>query len=79
MPRYFFHLYNGEDVADYEGHELADLESARQMAEAYAVDMAAVSVAEQRKLILYHRIELADEAGEILQTVQFADVITVQS
>lgn len=32
MPRYFFHVHDGEDRPDFEGTELADLETARRQA-----------------------------------------------
>jgi hypothetical protein len=29
MPRYFFHVHDGEEIIDHEGTELADAEDAR--------------------------------------------------
>jgi hypothetical protein len=75
MPRYFFHLRNDMDVPDPEGQELADLDAARAQAVAYAIDMAAASVLEHRKVNLQHRIEVEDEAGQVLETVKFGDAV----
>ena len=79
MPRYFFHLRNDLDVPDPEGQELPDLRAARAQAVAYAVDMAAASVLEHRKVNLGHRIDVEDEAGQVLDTVNFGDVVTIET
>jgi hypothetical protein len=79
VPRYFFHLRNDLDVPDLEGQELPDLGSARAQAVAYAVDMAAASVLEHRKVNLRHRIDVEDEAGQVLDTVNFGDVIAIET
>jgi hypothetical protein len=79
MPRYFFHLRNDLDVPDPEGKELPDLDAARAQALAFAVDMAAASVLEHRKLNLQHRIDVEDETGAILLTVTFGDAITLET
>ncbi len=78
MPRYFFNLRNDLDAFDEEGTELPNLEAARERAERYALDMTAASVLEQRKINLHHRIEVAGEAGDILLTVEFGDVLEIE-
>jgi hypothetical protein len=77
MPRFFFHLRNDVDVADEEGTELPDLESAESRAVDYAVDMSAASILENRRLTLSHSIEVADESGRIVKTVRFGDAFTL--
>ena len=78
MPRYFFHLHNDLDVQDEEGQELSGLEEARERAIQYALDMSAASVLEHRKINLLHRIEVADQSGEIAFKVEFGNLITVE-
>ena len=65
-------------VDDEEGMDLADLEAARLRAEQFALDMSAASVLEQRKINLHHRIEVADDTGRKVLTVEFGDVLTVE-
>lgn len=79
MPRFFFHLRNDLSADDEEGLELPDLEAARARAAEFALDMSAASVLEQRKINLHHRIEVADENGDHVLTVEFGDVVTVET
>lgn len=78
MAHYFFNLRSDLDAEDPEGAELPDLQAAREKAEHYALDLAAASILEQRKVNIHHRIEVADPAGEILLTVEFGDVIRIE-
>jgi hypothetical protein len=79
MARFFFNLRDDMSVDDEEGVELPDVEAARARAEAYALDMSAASVLEQGRIDLHHRIEVTDEAGRNVLTVEFGDVVTVES
>jgi hypothetical protein len=78
VPRYYFHLRDDMSVDDEEGQELADLDAARRTAAKYALDMSAASILEHAKINLNHRIEVADGGGEIVLTVEFGDVVTVE-
>ena len=78
MPRFYFHLLNDVDAPDEEGKELRDLEAAREHARRLAVFTAAESVKEQRHLVRSHRIQVEDGDGNVLDTVQFGDVIAVK-
>jgi hypothetical protein len=78
VPRYYFHLRNDMSVDDEEGKELPNLEAARGTAAKYALDMSAMSVLEHAKINLHHRIEVADDGGEIVLTVEFGDVVRVE-
>lgn len=78
MPRYFFHLFNGETILDEEGAEVPNVAVALQSAARMARGMAAESVREGR-LVLDHRIEVADALGETIGVVHFRDVVQVQS
>lgn len=44
----------------------------------FALSMAAASVVEAQKLDLHHHVEAAKEAGEVIHTVAFGDVIDVK-
>jgi hypothetical protein len=44
-----------------------------------AVDMAAASLLEHRKVNLHHRIAVADEAGQNDAVVEFGNVVTVET
>jgi hypothetical protein len=79
MARYYFHLRNDVSVEDEEGEEYPTLESARERAVQYALDMSAASVLEERKLNLHHRIEVADSDGRIVFAVEFGDVVKVEA
>ena len=78
MPRYFFHLRNDHALNDEEGSVLPDDATARERAATFALSMAAASIVESRKLDQRHRIEVANEAGEVIHRVSFGDVITVK-
>ena len=78
VPRFYFHLYDNLDVLDDEGIELPDLEAAR----AHAVRCARVTFAETAKdegrVVLHHRIDIADEERAVLETVRFGDAVRVE-
>jgi hypothetical protein len=78
MPRFFFHLHNDVDTSDEEGTELPDLASAREHARREAVHMAAASITEHQRLFGEHRIDVEDEAGEVLSSVFFRDVVEIK-
>ena len=77
MPRFFFHLFNDEDTLDREGMELSDEAAAHEQAIRAAKDMASQGVADGR-LVLSNRIEVVNEAGEVVETVHFRDVVHVE-
>ena len=79
VPRYFFNLRNDIDSDDPEGLELEGVDQARKLARDYALDMAAASVLEHGRINLHHCIEVADGSGQSVLTVEFGDVLTVQS
>jgi hypothetical protein len=78
MPRFFFHLHNDIDTFDEGGTELPDLASAREHARAEAVHMAAASVTEHQRLYGDHRIDVADQTGEVLCSVFFREVVQIK-
>ena len=78
MPRYYFHLINDVDALDPEGVELPDLRAARERAIKNVRFTAAEAIKEQGKIVLHHRIEIEDGQGNVLDTVLFGDVVTVE-
>jgi hypothetical protein len=79
MPRFYFNLANDMFVVDEEGAELPDLEAARERAVQFALDMSAASVLEHRRLNLHHRIDVVDDERRPVLTVEFGDVVTIES
>ncbi|HEX8641698.1 MAG TPA: hypothetical protein VF704_11175 [Allosphingosinicella sp.] len=77
MPRFYFHLRNDLSVDDEEGQELPDLASAEKVALANIRSIASENVL-QGRLDLSHRIEIADEAGDVIRTVTFGDAVEVE-
>jgi hypothetical protein len=78
VPRFYFQLHDDFDVIDEEGLQLPDLEAAR----AHAVRCVRVTFAETAKdegrVVLHHRIDIADEQGAVLETVRFRDAVSVE-
>lgn len=77
MPRYYFHLYNDLISMDDEGRILPDLDAARANAIREAREMMMETVGEGR-INFSHRIEIADDSGDIAATVLFAEAVTVE-
>lgn len=76
MARFFFHIKNDIEVTDPEGQELDNLAAARQQAVHYARDLAAEAV-RQGEVDLKHRIVVADEDGDDILTVTFAEAFAI--
>ena len=77
MERFFFHLFDGEDVWDCEGTELPGEAEALRRGHAEATEMAAQSVREGC-LVLGHRIVVCGENNRPIGTIHFADVVEVK-
>lgn len=77
MPHFYFHLFNDMTSIDEEGVDLPNVAAATERAVAHAREMAAESVREGH-LVLDHRIEVANEAGQTIETVYFGDVVRVE-
>ena len=77
MPRYHFNIDNGIGfVADEEGRELPDLETARAEGFRGIRSILAEDVLHGR-IDLAGRLEVIDEAGVLLLTIPFADAVDV--
>ena len=77
VPRFFLHIRSGEElIEDPDVSELRDLDEARAEAIAGARDL----LAEQLRLgkpLDGQRIEIYDEAGQLLATIPFREVFTL--
>jgi hypothetical protein len=78
LPGFYFHLVNDVDAPDEEGTELPDLPAAREHAVRNARFTMAETLKEQGTLVKRHRIQIEDEAGNVLDTVYFGDVVLVE-
>lgn len=76
MPKYLFHIVNDIDAPDQEGLELDNIALAHLKAIGYARDLASASV-RQGRLDLKHRIDVENEAGEVLVSVTFAEAVEI--
>lgn len=77
MPRFFINVFNDIDVPDEEGHDCPDLAAAREQAVKGAREMMADHVRVGRPITLHHRMEVTDDAGTVLVTIPFREVITI--
>jgi hypothetical protein len=74
MPRYFLNIRDGFEIDDPEGMELPDFAAALDEATKSAREL----LAEGARVGLSHShwtISVTDEAGKVVATVQFADVV----
>ena len=77
MPRYYFHLHNDVDAADLEGKELNDLEAARACAIGEVRAIAAETLKTTGRFVRDHRIDIEDGAGNVLDSVSFAEAVEI--
>ena len=77
MPLYFFELCDGVRVPDEEGQEFATLEEAREEALKSARSMMREEILRGR-LSLHDSIRIQNEAGELLDTIQFRDAVRIE-
>ena len=77
MERFFFHLFDGQNVWDCEGTELLDEAEALRRGRDAATEMAAQSVREGY-LVLGHRIVVCGENNRPIGTIHFGDVIEIR-
>ena len=77
MPHYRFNIHNSFGfIADEEGRELPDLAAARAEGLKGVRSLLAEDVLAGR-LDLNGKLDIADEAGEILFTIGFADAVEI--
>jgi hypothetical protein len=78
VPRFYFHLYNDMDVPDREGKELPDLDAARQWTTCQARSLLGQVAKDEGLVVLHHRIDIENDAAEVLDTVWFRDAVKVE-
>jgi hypothetical protein len=76
MPRFFFHLKDGATFCDEEGMSFATVEEARKEAIRSAREIMADEV-RRGSLTLVDRIEIADEGGNPVTVVTFAEAVRI--
>lgn len=76
MPRFYFHLFDDLVSIDEEGKDLPSKDAARDEGIRSARDIACAEVMRGR-LNLAHRIEITDEAGTVMNTIWFREVLRV--
>jgi hypothetical protein len=75
MPRFYFHICDDEGMSrDEEGTELPDLDAARREARASARDLASQYL-KNRKPITGQTLQIADETGKVLETMEVRAVL----
>jgi hypothetical protein len=75
MPRYYFHIREGQDlVRDEEGTEASDLEAAKSEARDSARDLAIDGIRNKRPLE-GRLVEVADGEGKTLAVIAIRDVV----
>lgn len=79
MPRYHLHVYDGVDAPDEEGIELSDLETARAVAVAGAIDLMCGLLKSEGRIALSHHIDIEDDTGAVLATVPFSDAVKIEA
>ena len=77
MPLYYFHLYNDVIAMDEEGVDLPDLEAAHANGIKEAREMMLETVSEGR-INFSHRIDIADENGDVVDSVMFGEAVAVE-
>ena len=78
VPRYYFHVIDDLDSPDTEGAELPGLEAARDYGARAALGLMADLLVRERRLALDHRIDIENEQGQVLDTVRFRNVVTIE-
>jgi hypothetical protein len=76
LPRLFFHIQKRDQiVADDEGQQFPNLDDARIDAIASIRDIVAERVRTGKNLAAGDSLQVADEAGNVLLTIPFGDVV----
>ena len=78
MPIFHLNVFNNVITPDLDGLERPDLEAAKADAIAGARDLVASDIREGRTVHQSHRIEITDDAGQLLHTVRYGDVVDLQ-
>lgn len=74
MAQYYFHMRNGHELRDPEGHNLPDLDAVRETAIAGARDILSEDI-KRGELHLDWRFDITDAEGQTVMTVPFRDAV----
>jgi hypothetical protein len=77
MPHYHLNLFNSADTNDEEGRDFKDLAAAKEEAIRSSRDLMAEHVKAGEPIDLGHYIEVADDEGKVLVTIDFRELITI--
>lgn len=78
MPRFFFHIADGEQFSDEEGVILPDVRAAIQVAAAGAREIVAEDLKQGNGLPQNEGIEIQDESGHIVAVVTFREAVGLE-
>ncbi len=78
MPRFFFHIADGDRFPDEEGAILPDVTAARKLALVGAREIVADDLKQGKNLSLNDRIEIQDESGSIVAVVTFREAVGIE-
>lgn len=78
MPRFFFNMVDGDFLENPEGLILGDLDCARDVALKSAREMMAEQV-KQGELSMADRIEIIDDEGHLLTSIEFRDALKIRA
>jgi hypothetical protein len=78
MPQFHLNVFNDVDALDEEGIERPNLEVAKLEAMIGARDIIANLIRYGKPVHRNHRIDITDEAGNLLHTVSFGDIIDLR-
>ena len=77
MPRYHLNLFNSINTYDEDGRDFDDLAAAKVEAIRSSRDLMAEHVKAGEPVDLGHYIEVADDSGRVLATIDFRQLITI--
>jgi hypothetical protein len=75
MPRYHFHIYDEVETLDTEGLELPGIEAAIAVAIHELRQLAAYELERDGTVDMATRIDIADDAGRVIERVHFDDLL----
>lgn len=77
MPRYHLNLFNSINTYDEDGRHFDDLAAAKVEAIRSSRDLMAEHIKAGEPIDLSHYIEVADDGGKVLATIDFRELITI--
>jgi len=75
MAHFYFNIYNTETTLDDVGSDLDGLPEAKAEARSAAADLIREEILAGRELHRHHRIEVEDEARQVVHVLKFDELI----